>query len=73
MGVLISEVGYTSAMPRREDHEVHKDMWWHRGKNIRNLIFFVISFNIDHISNVIYIKGIYFFTYSINSRSITSL
>jgi len=21
------EVGYTSAMPRREDHEVHKDMW----------------------------------------------
>jgi len=27
MGVLNSEVGYTSAMPRREDHEVHKDMW----------------------------------------------
>jgi len=24
MGV---EVGYTSTMPRREDHEVHKDMW----------------------------------------------
>ena len=24
MGVPISEVGYTSAMPRREDHEVHK-------------------------------------------------
>jgi len=22
-----SEVGYTSAMPKREDHEVHKDMW----------------------------------------------
>jgi len=19
-------------MPRREDHEVHKDMWWHWGK-----------------------------------------
>jgi len=29
MGVPTSEVGYTSAMPRREDHEVHKDMWGH--------------------------------------------
>jgi len=27
MGVPTSEVGYTSAMPRREDHEVHRDMW----------------------------------------------
>jgi len=27
MGIPASEVGYTSAMPRREDHEVHKDMW----------------------------------------------
>jgi len=27
MGVPTSEVGYTSAMPRREDHEVPKDMW----------------------------------------------
>jgi len=32
MGVPASEVGYTPAMPRREDHEVHKDMWWHWGK-----------------------------------------
>jgi hypothetical protein len=24
MGVPISEVGYTPAMPRREDNEVHK-------------------------------------------------
>jgi len=32
MGVPTSEVGYTSAMPRREDHEVHKDMWRHRKK-----------------------------------------
>jgi len=32
MGVPTSEVGYTAAMPRREDHEVHKDMWWHWGK-----------------------------------------
>ena len=29
MDVPTSEVGYTAAMPRREDHEVHKDMWWH--------------------------------------------
>jgi len=29
MGVPTSEVGYTAAMLRREDHEVHKDMWWH--------------------------------------------
>jgi len=31
MGVPTSEVGYTSAMPRREDNEVHKDMWGHWG------------------------------------------
>jgi len=35
MGVPTSEVGYTSAMPRREDHEVHKDMWGHWGKTFR--------------------------------------
>jgi hypothetical protein len=29
MGVPTPEVGYTAAMPRREDHEVHKDVWWH--------------------------------------------
>jgi len=29
MGVPTSEVGYTPAMLRREDHEVHRDMWWH--------------------------------------------
>jgi len=33
MGVPTSEVGYTSAMPRKENHEVHKDMWgqWRGG------------------------------------------
>jgi len=31
MGVPTSEVGYTSAMPRREEHEVHKGMWGHWG------------------------------------------
>ena len=37
MGVPTSEVGYSAAMSRREDHEVHKDMWWywtHTHKNI---------------------------------------
>jgi len=34
MGVPTSEVGYTSAMPRREDREVHKDMWGIEKKNI---------------------------------------
>jgi len=34
MGVPTFEVGYTSAMPRREDHEVHKDMWRHWGGGI---------------------------------------
>ena len=28
MGIPTSEAGYTAAMSRREDHEVHKDMWW---------------------------------------------
>jgi len=36
MGVPISEVGYTSAMPRREDHEVHKGMWGHWGGGQKN-------------------------------------
>jgi len=31
MGVPTSEVGNTPAMSRREDHEVHKDMWGHWG------------------------------------------
>ena len=34
MGVPTSEVGYTAAMPRTEEHEVHKDMWWHWTKKI---------------------------------------
>jgi len=34
MGVPTSEVGYTSAMPRREDHELHKDMCGHWGEKI---------------------------------------
>jgi hypothetical protein len=36
MGIPTSEVGYTPAMPRREHHEVHKDMWWHWGEEEKN-------------------------------------
>ena len=41
MGVPTSEVGYTPAMPRREYHEVHQDMWWHWGKKkfLRSNVF----------------------------------
>ena len=37
MGVPSSEVGYTAAMPRREDHEVHKDMCWHWGGGVHTI------------------------------------
>ena len=36
MGVPTSEVGYTSAMPRREDHEVRKG---HVGHWIKKKLF----------------------------------
>jgi len=32
MGVPTSEVGYASAMPRKEAQEVHIDMWGHWGE-----------------------------------------
>ena len=40
MGVPTSEVGYTSAMPRREDHEVRKVHvgHWIKKKNIRKTL-----------------------------------
>ena len=38
MGVPTSAVGYTAAMSRREDHEVHKDMWWGHWTNKKILI-----------------------------------
>ena len=34
MGDPTSEVGNTYAMPRKEDHEVHKDMWGNGGGEI---------------------------------------
>jgi len=34
MGVPTSEVGCTPDIPRREDHEVHKDVWWKGEKKL---------------------------------------
>jgi len=44
MGVPTSEVGYTSAMPKREEHEVRKDMWGHWGKNFVDIIRIIIKY-----------------------------
>jgi len=41
MGFPNLEVGYTVAMPWTEDHEVHKDMWWHWTKK-KNITHYVI-------------------------------
>jgi len=41
MDVPTSEVGYTSAVPRREDHEVHKDMWGALGEKIYISLYFI--------------------------------
>ena len=38
MGVPTSEVGYTPAMPRREDHEVHKGHVVALGEEKKNLV-----------------------------------
>jgi hypothetical protein len=29
MGAPTSDIGYTTAIARRGDHEIHMDMWWH--------------------------------------------
>ena len=50
MGVPTSEVGYTPAMPRREDHEVHKG---HVVALDQNKIYFTISLGIsDDLLNI---------------------
>jgi len=46
MGVPTSEVGYTPAMPRREDHEVHKGMWLHWKKKKKKKKNFIERFNL---------------------------
>ena len=48
MGVPTSEVGYTPAMPRREDHEVHKGHVVALGGDIKiwNIMKFLVMFKI---------------------------
>jgi len=43
MGVTTSEVGYTSAMLKREEHEVHKDMWGQWKKIFKERALYLIS------------------------------
>jgi hypothetical protein len=47
MGVLTSEVGYTAAMHRKEDREVHKDMWWHWAKKKKKYYIILKSFSAE--------------------------
>jgi hypothetical protein len=49
MGVPTTEVGYTTAMPRREDREVHKDMWWHWIKKVNVYLSSLMMKVPDHI------------------------
>jgi hypothetical protein len=45
MGVAASEVGYTSATTKREDHVVYMEMWWHWGKNyLYNITLYDVEF-----------------------------
>jgi len=56
MSVPTSEVGYTSAMPRREDHEVHKDMWghWRGGRNITNIYIYMYIYLYEYVCVINY-------------------
>ena len=56
MGVPTSEVGYTAAMPRREDHEVHKDMWGHWTKK-KNVLDEIILHRVSKHRRAFYTKG----------------
>jgi hypothetical protein len=44
MGVPTSEVGYIFATARREDHEVHKNMWWHWKKKLMARKWIILKF-----------------------------
>jgi len=52
MGVPASEVRYTPAIPRMEDHEVHKDMWDIGGgkKKKKKCSEYLHSFGFDSVS-----------------------
>ena len=54
MGVPTSEVGYTPAMPRRKDHEVHKGQYAPRPPSVPPLYF--------HFTSLIYVSQ---FVYSV--------
>ena len=57
MGVPTSEVGYTIATNRREDHKFHTNRWWHwrEKKNILGVLW-----EISHIfTNAEYAKKLY--------------
>jgi hypothetical protein len=69
MGVPTSEVGYTAAMPRREDHEVHKDMWWHWTKSPQG---HVVTLD-KNIHNILPIYGSIQFLNTANSSDIPLL
>jgi len=51
MNVPTSEVGYTPAMLRREDHEVYKDMWWHWEKKKYIRIYIIVSSSVLRMRN----------------------
>jgi len=67
MGVPTSEVGYTSAMPRREDHEVHRDMWGlgERGKKHTHIL--ESQYTHDIISQTYWDPNIHIAEYNISS------
>jgi hypothetical protein len=48
MGVPTSEVGYTTAMTRGEDHEVHKDMWWRNRQTFVGLREYKHNLKVGH-------------------------
>jgi hypothetical protein len=51
MGVPNSEVGYTPAMPRREDHEVHNENVVALGQKKSFLtVHLIIMFVINHLN-----------------------
>jgi len=81
MGVPTSEVGYTSAMPRREDHKVHKDMWVHWGGgglviyNTFEIGVYVFLFNrttfqvfVTYLTGALYVHPLWFYKHQRDNR-----
>jgi hypothetical protein len=55
MGVPTSEVGYTTAMPRREGHEVLKDMWWWHWKK-KHIKYYLLHFILQAFDYIVTIS-----------------